>query len=311
MDFFAELRKLVYAKPRNRTQNRSAENSAYGDYLSQVKNTYLCFFGSELKDCYFCEYAYKSNDCVDCIAISQCELCYECIDCTEVYDGRHLQDCHNCASCFFSVDLINCKNCFGCFGLRNCQYYIFNKKYSEEEYRKKLAGLLKQSPQKILEELLPYFAKHPRLYARLLKGEENCYGDYIYFSKNCYLCFGVSHTSDSGYLYDVISTSTPCAESYDCTFSGGIQNCYECSNTVQATDSNFLINCAGVSESEYCIDTYNCRNCFGCAYIENKDFHILNRPFSPQEYAITLRQIKDLLKSQGQYGKTWAEILQQ
>ena len=35
-----------------------------------------------------------------------------------------------------------CQNCYGCFDLENKEYAIFNKSYSPEEYRAKLASLL-------------------------------------------------------------------------------------------------------------------------------------------------------------------------
>jgi len=43
-----------------------------------------------------------------------------------------------CISCF------SCKDCFGCVGLRNKQYYIFNKEHSKENYDKKVAEIIEK-----------------------------------------------------------------------------------------------------------------------------------------------------------------------
>ncbi|MEK7529025.1 MAG: hypothetical protein AAB592_04620 [Patescibacteria group bacterium] len=309
MDFFSELKKLVESKPHSMLHGRATQNSFFGDYLSQTKNVYLCFHGFDLADCYYGDFLYKCNDCVDCTALSGSELCYECVDCSDLYDCRYLQDCHNCSQCCYGIDLLNCKDCFGCFGLRNAQYYIFNKKYTEESYRAKIADLRKTPAEKVLAEIQPYFLQHPRLFARQLKGEENCYGDYIYYSKNCYMCFGIKNAQSCGYVYDAVHTQTAMVDSYDTCCSGGLEGCYSCVNTLSSNNSNFLIDCAGMSDSEYCIECYSCRSCFGCSYLQNKEYHILNKPFSRTDYIATLRQIKGLLKEQGTEGMTWDRIL--
>ena len=43
-----------------------------------------------------------------------------------------------CESCY------SCRDCFGCVGLRNKQYYIFNKEYSKEEYEAKAGKVIEK-----------------------------------------------------------------------------------------------------------------------------------------------------------------------
>ena len=42
----------------------------------------------------------------------------------------------------------------------------------------------------------------------------------------------------------------------------------------------------------------------------NKEYCILNRQFSREEYAVAVAKIRAELKQEGSYGKTLAEILQ-
>lgn len=309
MDFYSSFRDLVRAKPQLHLQLRTSENCVGSDYLFQCKNAYLSSFLSETQDAYYSEYLYKSRDCVDCNFVSGGELCYECVDCSSLYNCSFLQDCHNCSHCDFSLDCINCKDCFGCFGLRQQRFCIFNRSYSEEVYREKVAQLKKNSPQKILEILKPEFEKHPRLYARMLKGGESCFGDYIYYSKNCFSCFNVRNVTDSAYIYESLSTDSAVSDCYDCNYCYNLSGCYECLNSSNSSSCNFLMNSMNCSESEYLISCHNCQNCFGCVYLNNKQYCILNKQFTREEYEFAVRKIKEDLKQGALYGKNFAEIL--
>jgi hypothetical protein len=55
------------------------------------------------------------------------------------------------------------------------------------------------------------------------------------------------------------------------------------------------------SESEFCAYSKNLKNCFGCVYLANKEYHILNKPYSPEEYAVKVAQIKQELMESGLY----------
>lgn len=309
MDFYAEFRKLAYGSPHNAVSSRVVENGTYGDYLYRSKNIYLSYFLADAEDCFYSEYIMNSRDCIDSAYLSASELCYECLDCSGLYNCSFLQDCHNCSNTDFCIDCLNCKNCFGSYGLRHQQFSIFNKPYPEDEYYERVAKLKKNPPQKILEILRPEFDKQPRLYARLLKGGENCFGDYIYFSKNCYQCFNVRNVSDSAYVSEIISPEYPSSNCVDCNYASHIELCYECQNVHSCTNCNFLEDCISCSDSEYLRHCYNCQNCFGCSYLSNKQYCILNRQFSREEYALALAKIKQQLKETGTYGKPLAEIL--
>jgi hypothetical protein len=98
--------------------------------------------------------------------------------------------------------------------------------------------------------------------------------------KNCYLCFGGSHSEDSAYC-NAISYSKDC---FDCTFITKSELCYE---------SFWLNNCSKVFFSTNCYDCYNvqfssdlrnCSDCFGCWNLRNKQYYIFNQPYSKEEY---------------------------
>ena len=53
------------------------------------------------------------------------------------------------------------------------------------------------------------------------------------------------------------------------------------------------------SDSEFCAYSKNLKNCFGCVYMENKKYYILNKPFSPEEYEKKVAEIKKELMEAG------------
>ena len=44
--------------------------------------------------------------------------------------------------CFYSIYLINCKHCFGCVGLKDKEYCILNKQYTQESYEKEVVKII-------------------------------------------------------------------------------------------------------------------------------------------------------------------------
>ena len=81
-----------------------------------------------------------------------------------------------------------------------------------------------------------------------------------------------------------------CEGCYSCTH---CHRCTLCNNCTHCLDSKSLHGCAYCVQSENCATSAylhfsrnltDCNYCFGCVGLSKKDFHILNMPFSRQEY---------------------------
>jgi hypothetical protein len=87
--------------------------------------------------------------------------------------------------------LINSENCEYCYlshNLHNKKYYFLNKEYSREEYFEKIKNISIFEAKKIFEKV-----KEECIYKNLkITNSENCFGNYIKNSKDCYYCFDVS-----------------------------------------------------------------------------------------------------------------------
>lgn len=74
----------------------------------------------------------------------------------------------------YLVNCIGCHDCFGCINLKNKEYYFMNKKYSKEDYQKKIAELHieKLEQRKLIWKRFQEFAlTQPHKYAQITKSE--------------------------------------------------------------------------------------------------------------------------------------------
>ncbi len=106
-----------------------------GNMLYNCKNAIYSYDLDKSEDC---RHVYGSLDIKDCMDIYHAgiktELCYECHGCTRIYDVKFCHLCYDNSSLTYCDSCQNSNNLFGCVSIRKGEYYIFNKKYSKEEY---------------------------------------------------------------------------------------------------------------------------------------------------------------------------------
>ncbi len=279
-DFIQQLHALQLKTPHLGEVNIGLENSPYCQYSGYTKNCYLLIGSEHDEDCYYGNWLYFCRDCVDCKNTYKCELCYECTDCENCYGCVDCQDCKFCQDCENCFDCRSCQNCYGCAGLRNKQYYFLNEKLSKEEYE---ARMKEEKPSS--EEV---FQKTPRVASRQIN-TENCTGDYIQNSKNAHYCFEVKELEDCSFCDGCIQIKD-CYECSNCYF--GCELSYEIMSAIQLVNCNFCYSCHYCSDCEHCEQCFNCDHCFGCVGLHKKKYHILNEPYSREEYLEKIRKIK-------------------
>lgn len=299
MDFLLEFAKLIKKTPRLGMPQQDCENCPYNSYIYRSRNCYLCFGSSILDSCYYLNTCTNSRDCADCAYLTNCELCYECVDCDECYNCNFCQDSKNCRDCEQCYDCKGCTHCFGCVGLRKKEFHIFNEPVSKEKFAEKLREAKALPPSEIKRRIdaLRLVFVHPPMHTT---NSENCFGDYILNSKNCFMCFNVEKCEDSAYLYDEMYEIKDC---FDCTHIHRSQLCYNLMSADQCynVDSSWWM--ANCRDCVFGICNNGCSNCFGCVNIKRREFHILNQPYSKEDYFKKVAEIKDDLTKRGLYGK--------
>ena len=125
---------------------------------------------------------------------------------------------------------------------------------------------------KLLEDV-----PRPNLIVSSVKDCDYC--NYIADGKNCYLCFGSIAVEDC--MYGAPYESRDCIDTYlarECEY------CYETIDCEKLSSSAHVQDCANSLNLLYCFDCKNCQDCIGCVGLRNKQYYILNEPYSKEEY---------------------------
>ncbi|MBN1258136.1 hypothetical protein JXA05_00040 [Candidatus Peregrinibacteria bacterium] len=299
-NFIQDFRDLYLKSPQCGSWTRASENCDYGDITTVSKDCYMCFNSGNCREAYYCEDSRELKDCVDCAFCEACELCYECVDCNNCYGSNYCQDCVNSEDVHFSYDLKRCRHCIGCVGLRDKEYYLFNKSCTPEEFKQALSTLDISNPlivEKVDKKVEELKRKVPRMYVHQFD-TENCTGDYITHSKNCHRCFDTRHTEDSGYIYQA-NLDKGTNDSWDCgPIPTGMDLCYDIAYSHYLFNCKHLYWCGNLKDCQYCTNCFESENLFGCHYIQRKQkgFYILNQQVEEDYYRKTTRAITDLLR---------------
>lgn len=120
---------------------------------------------------------------------------------------------------------------------------------------------------------------------------ENCdYVNYSTHSRNCYLTFGSWYNEDC--LYG--QTYNDCKNCVDNLFLDKSQFCYQCIDLIKCYQCAFSQQCSNSSECYFCYDCNNCNNCIGCWNLRNKEYYILNKKVSKEEFELERSKMSSL-----------------
>lgn len=302
--FFEQFAELQAKVPRMALNNIAAENSRYASYALRNKDCYLVYTADENEKCYYCRFADRN---------------YQCMDCDFTYDSRFsigLMHAENVESCFYSQKIKNSSGLYFCYNLQNChdcmfttnvqnkQYMMFNKQLTKEEYeaRKKNLGLdTAEGFQKAMAHFQDVLSKTPRKHLEN-KNCEDCVGDYLVDCKNveesydCYRCRDVKFAT---HLLEA-------QDCYDWDFIGyKSELCYEmASSAYRINNSRFCMNVWEGGEdlvySDLCLGN---KDLFGCVGLRKKQYCILNRQYTQEEYEELVPKIIEHMKKTGEWGE--------
>ncbi|PID70257.1 hypothetical protein CSB37_02630 [bacterium DOLZORAL124_38_8] len=278
------------------------EQSEYINGASNCKKCYLGFNIDYCEDCLYLENSGKSTSCVDCLGITNCELGYDLVDCRNCYNLVSSQNCVNCSDSFYLRDCRSCRNCIGCVNLIGKEYYVFNEKVSKSEFLEKKKALEKKL---IVEQVLKYLSNFRSNFARRYyvgTKNENSTGDFINNTKNIKSCFDCYELEDCKYCDYVFKVK----DSMDYDVFG--DNSFLIYNSI-ATGPNCSLNVAcsccwsGSSNNFYSHLISSCHNCLGCVGLKHKQYCILNKQYTKEEYEELLPKIIAHMKKTEEWGE--------
>lgn len=285
-------------------------NCDYAHLASGCKNCYLVFASSNNEDCMYTTYIQRCKNVSDCFFIFDSELCYECIDCYNCYQLQHSQYCQNCSNSYLLYDCKGCSDCFGCVSLANKQYYIFNKPYSQEEYKKKLQEIF-SNPDWLEESKKQFIQLQKELPHKYYAGisNENVTGNHISFSKN------TEESYDCTYLEDCkfccwLHRAKDCYDHYAWGYPGelGYEN-QLCGNGFYNVKFSALCatNIKNLTYCHYCFS--GSKDLFGCIGLRKKEYCILNKQYTKEEYEELVPKIIEHMTKTGEWGEFFSMSL--
>jgi len=290
--FTEEYNRLKLQYPRVPTNSAKSDDSECGDYLYMCNDAYFSFDNASSEHIIYIFDSFKARNCADGDYVVESELCYECVDVLKCYNSTYLNFCGGVTDSHYSWDCGNSHHLFGCVHLNYKQYCIFNKQYTKEEYEEKIGALLKEPPEKHQAQMKELSTKYPITTTYISHSENADYGNHVDYSKNMYLCFDSAHNENSAYLYDSHHIKT----SYDLTQSFHSELCYECVDSSKLNNCFYMTNCSTVYDSGFCKDCRDGHNLFGCVALDKKEYCILNRQYTKEEYERQMREIMSTFK---------------
>jgi len=302
--FIEQVTELKKKVPVPALMHAGSENSDYINLANDNRNCYLIFLSGRSEDVYYAYWAEDSKSCVDVSYVAFCELCYESINLGQCYGVFWGINCGSCRDCYFIEDSVSCSDCILCSRLSHKQYCYKNKQLTKEEYEKVKTEFLKNLETKLEDykkEFREVIVSQPKKYVQMLRSE-NCSGDNIFDSKNCYSCFMTSKSEDCKYCFNVVSAK----DSVDVDgFGIPIELVYESQNIGLGSGRCAFISFAYQLADSYCSEhCYYSKYLFGCVGAKNHaEYCILNKQYTKEEYEKKVSEIITDMQKRGEWGE--------
>ena len=293
--FFQQYNILFTEVPKIALIAANNENSNYVNLETDSKNCYMNTGGHFNQDCMYSTHVFYWEDCLDSYWLDHSKHCYESFklfNCYKLFYSYWCYDSQNSYYCSFSRNL---EHCFGCVHLENKKFHILNTEYSPEAYEEKIQQILanKQKLKNFLSELEELRSEHASK-NNTIQNSENVSWEDIKDSKNAHEVYGLVDGEDVKYIYVWMGIK----DSYDCTRLGfQISRCYE---IMAGTNlDNVLFSCYvldGVSDTYYSTNCHSSHHLFGCTWLRNKSYCILNKQYTKEEYEELVPKIIEKMK---------------
>jgi hypothetical protein len=296
--FLSQIFELHKEVPQYNLNVSNMINSPYSGNATDLKNCYLLFATATCEDCMYGTGYYNCTSCLDNCDIYKSTFCYSSIwlqNCSRV---NFSEECRECSDVWFSKNCVGCINCIGCVNLRNKSYCIENIQYTKEDYIEKLKDLKFNTYSGLFNfnnKAHKFWKKFPNKYIQGIKNIDST-GVYITNSKNVKESYLVENAENLKHCQFV--SMPPNRDNYDISVWGqNSELCYEysaCGNGIY--NSKFLVNCwPNIRDTEYCLHCRNSSNLFGCVGLQNKQYCILNKQYTKEEYENLVTKIKQYM----------------
>jgi hypothetical protein len=293
---FSDLWQVV---PRKATTDfNNNENSEYGNSLFSCKNAYLSYWSDYLQEAAYCHASTSQTDAFDIGWSLHGEHVYQTLDSVRTYSSHHIYSSSDVRDCAYLDDCADCERCFFCVGLRNKRHYFRNEPYSPEEYERLRREFAVADPVRMLGELRSYRLGFPVAMTTSVESD-CCFGNIFVSSEDCFDCYNITegknlrYAVSSGMLED-------CRDIYGCGYASSLL--YE--GQTLGVNSMFVCMSEDVIESHearYCVECVSLKSCFACVGLRHKQYCILNKQYTRDEYEVLVPRIIEHMRKTGEW----------
>jgi len=296
-NFFEQFKDLKYSVPhRALDQNeKNGQGCEYSNYCFNSKNVYLSFQTVYSENIKYSRYVFGNNkNCLDSLTIKGNDRGYELVQANSNYNSSFLIESNQCVESHFLYDCSNCVNCCLSSNLRNKSYVFRNKQLSKDEYKDFILALRLNTfsgQSRVKAEFMKFALGSIHQYARIKNSVHIIGGDFIENSKNVSNSYGLV---DAENVKNIFVSVRPVRDSQDLIFVGKLEECYEFTSGGGGGSRLVLsVSCGGGCQNIfYCDGCRGCKDCFGCVGLLKKQYCILNKQYSKEEYKEMVAKIK-------------------
>ena len=262
--FFEQFQELMRDVPLSSRSTLNLVRSDYSNKAEDIKDCYLVFNATLAERSMYCMRVFSIQDCMDVTMTDKCQLSYSTFGSGYCFRAFWSSLCGECSDIWFSRDCKNCSNCFGCAGLKNKQYYIFNKPFTKEEYFKEIAKFDTGSYSgiaRIMAEARKIWDSTPIKY---YQGNRtvNSTGQYLWNTKNVKLSCAIDESEQCAYCFNLRAVKDSMDYSTWGSSAERIYDCMECG--IQVSDLRFCFDCwPGSNNLTYCVQCHSSHDLFG------------------------------------------------
>ncbi|MEW6617071.1 MAG: hypothetical protein AB1333_01475 [Patescibacteria group bacterium] len=291
--FFEQFKEMKMRVPRaSLIRQGDIVGSEYCNRASYNKDCYLLIRANYNENSRYSYLLWNSRDCADCFNADKSELAYQSIDINDCYNVQYCQECKQCRDSYFLFDCRNCTNCIACAGLRNAQYSILNKQYTKEEYEKKIKELDLDTAaglQKLSERFSALVAGTIHQSVTNINSTDVS-GNWLNNCNRVKDSYQSREVENGKYLLSIFEAKDCMDYSY---WGRATELVYETSNCGYNVSNIRFANETWDSchDLTYVDNCYSSSNLFGCIGLKSKEYCILNKQYTKEEYEALVPKI--------------------
>lgn len=307
--FFDQFAELQHVVPREGTSIVRCENCDYNSHTRESRNCYMNSLMARCEDVYYSYWMVGSHNVMDSMFTHNSTLCAWCSDVHNGYQCVLVESARDSSDCYFSFELRNCNHCIFSNNLVNKSYYAFNKPCTKEEFERLKNEALNgswKSWDKAYHRFLELRSKAMHRAVQMVN-VENCTGDCVYQCKNCSNCFDIHASEDCS---NAISTaeSKNVARVYSCGWPAS-EVVYNSCVTRGSTDIAYSLYTWWSNRLRYSDSCFSSNDCFGCIGLRHKQYCILNKQYTKEEYEALVPRIIEHMGKTCEWGRLFPKTL--